>query len=422
MASTWLTGDPEGLENARLLGDWLVKVVANPRSQGNERQIGWALYALTGIYEATWDARYLQAMKGNVDRLLAGQDAQGRFSIRFDNRISFFYGITLSGFVKYYEVTGDERIAESIRRIVTRLHGFYPEYGGRTLEGLAWLYFRIGDPEVRETCRRTWETTLAWRPLEVGGTTIFTARFLSAVESLGLSCPLEWQIPQTGPVEDGMRRHHFRAASGTFYLERAEGRGPNGLVLLRHMGLAAGVVRVLNKTGKVVAEAALPATGEPIQYVRLRLPAGSPFRVELRSANTRAWDLLSDQPLRRVYHAPDWAGLEALTPRLYFRPTPGARRLVLRLAAQGEGFKGALLHDPEGRPAGVLSQFVEYGDESAHEYSLEVALPKEGKAAGLWSLDLQNVRVSAAEGVLPYFSMTQTHFSGHGERFQTDVC
>ncbi|MCC2672830.1 MAG: hypothetical protein K0Q72_5302, partial [Armatimonadetes bacterium] len=140
VASTWVTGDPEGLENARILGDWLIKVVTNPRSQGNERQIGWSLYALTGIYEATWDDRYLQAMKANVDRLLAGQDNLGRFDIRYDNRISFFYGITLSGFVKYYEVTGDERIFESIRRIVTRLHGFYPEYGGRTLEGLAWLY------------------------------------------------------------------------------------------------------------------------------------------------------------------------------------------------------------------------------------------------------------------------------------------
>ncbi|MGV3721664.1 MAG: SUMF1/EgtB/PvdO family nonheme iron enzyme, partial [Actinomycetota bacterium] len=137
VASTWITGDPEGLENARILGDWLITVVARPSSQGNERQIGWGLYALTGIYEATWDRRYLQAMKANVDRLLAGQDNLGRFSIRWDNRISFFYGVTLSGFVKYYEVTGDERIADCIKRIVTRLHGFYPEYAGRTLEGLA---------------------------------------------------------------------------------------------------------------------------------------------------------------------------------------------------------------------------------------------------------------------------------------------
>ncbi|HEU4754573.1 MAG TPA: SUMF1/EgtB/PvdO family nonheme iron enzyme, partial [Armatimonadota bacterium] len=209
VASTWLTGDPEGLENAKLLGDWLIKVVANPRSQGNERQIGWSLYALTGIYEATWDPRYLAAMKAQVDRLLAGQDPLGRFSIRWDNRISFFYGITLSGFVKYYEVTGDERIADSIARIVRRIEGFYPEYGGRTLEGLAWLYTRTGDPEVRLTARRTWESTMVWRPFEIGGMTIFTTRFLPSVETLGLACPPEWRIPETGPVEDGMRRHHY---------------------------------------------------------------------------------------------------------------------------------------------------------------------------------------------------------------------
>jgi len=403
VASTWLTGDPEGLENAKILGDWLIKVVSNPRSQGNERQIGWSLYALTGIYEATWDDRYLQAMKANVDRLLAGQDNLGRFSIRYDNRISFFYGITLSGFVKYYEVTGDERIADSIQRIVTRLHGFYPEYAGRTLEGLAWLYTRTGDPEVRMTCQRTYETTMAWRPFDIGGMTIFTTRFLPSVETLGLSCPAEWKIPSTGPVEDGMHRHHYRAASGTLYLQATATRKPVDLVFLRHVGLSQATVRVRNAAGTQVAALDLPASGEPVQYGRLSLKPGGPYRVEFASESTRAWDLITEQETRRVFHAPDWKNLEALTPRVYFRVAEGATAVDLQLEAEKEGFKGCVVYDPDGNVAAVLAKFVDFEDTKRYSYPLRVAVPA-GQAGKLWSMDLQQVSVSRATGIGPYFS------------------
>ncbi|MFN3652552.1 MAG: SUMF1/EgtB/PvdO family nonheme iron enzyme [Armatimonadota bacterium] len=410
VASTWLTGDPEGLENARILGDWLIQVVSNPRSQGNERQIGWGLYALTGIYEATWDDRYLQAMKANVDRLLAGQDSLGRFDIRYDNRISFFYGVTLSGFVKYYEVTGDERIAESVRRIVDRIHGFYPEYGGRTLEGLAWLYTRTGDPEVRLTAQRTWESTLDWRALDIGGTSIFTTRFLPNVRMLGLAPPPEWKIPATGPVEDGMHRHYYRAPSSTLYLQAVDAKRPLELVVLRHTGRTPGSVRVLDRGGKELAAKSLPATGEPLQYARLRLPAGGPFRVELKSEESRAWSLITAEPTRRVFHMPDWKHVEALTPRAYFQLPAGTRRITLTLDAQEEGFKGAVVYDPQGNVAGVLSRFIDLGDTKKYQYTLEV--PVRGASTGLWSLDLQNVSIAQATGISPYIATNpEAHFT-----------
>lgn len=409
VAYTWLTGDPEGFENAKIIGDWLAKVVGNPRSQGNERQIGWSLYALTGIYEATWDERYLQAMKANLDRLLAGQDRLGRFSIRYDNRISFFYGITLSGFVKYYEVTGDERVAESIRRIVTRLHGFYPEYAGRTLEGLAWLYTRTGDPEVRMTCQRTWETTMTWRPFDIGGMTIFTTRFLPSIETLGLACPRDWSIPATGPVEDGLRRQHYRAASGTLFLKSTQPRKGVRLVLLRHVGPSPATVRISGPGGARVAAVNLPATGEPLQYASLNLPPGGPYRVDIRSEETRAWDILTDQPTLRVFHTPDWKNLEALTPRLYFRVPNGAREIRLTLAAEGEGYKGAVAYDADGNAAGALDRFVDFQDTKRYTYPFGVAVPA-GQDGKLWSLDLNQVSVAAAEGLEPYISTSPAAF------------
>lgn len=409
VAYTWLTGDPEGLENARIIGDWLIKVVANPRSQGNERQIGWSLYALTGIYEATWDERYLQAMKANLDRLLAGQDKLGRFSIRYDNRISFFYGITLSGFVKYYEVTGDERVAESIRRIVTRLHGFYPEYAGRTLEGLAWLYTRTGDPEVRMTCQRTWETTMTWRPIDIGGMTIFTTRFLPSIDTLGLACPREWSIPATGPEEDGLRRHHYRATSGTLFLKSMNPRKPLRLVLLRHVGPSPATVRVTGPRGEGVTNLDLPASGEPLQHASIQLPPGGPYRIEIRSDETRAWDFLTEEPAQRVFYAPDWKNLEALTPRVYFRVPKGAREVSLTLAAQGEGYKGAVLYDPDGNVAGALDRFVDFQDTKAYSYPFRVPVPA-GADGKLWSLDLNRVSIAKAEGMLPYVSTNPAGF------------
>jgi hypothetical protein len=399
VASTWLTGDPEGLENARVLGRWILGLAANPRAQGNERQIGWALYALTGIYEATWEPRYLESMRAMVDRLLAGQDALGRFSIRYDNRIAFFYGVTLSGLAQYHAVTGDARVPEAVRRIVGRLHGFYPDYAGRTLEGLAWHYARTGDPEARLTAQRAWESTLAWRSLDIGGSTLLTTRFLPSVAMLGLAPPAEWRIPETGPVEDGLRRQHFRAPGGVFHLRPLPPARGVDLVLLRHAGTGSAGVRV-TAGGREVAARALPATGDALQYLRLSLAGPGPFRLELQSTGTRAWDVLTESATQRVFEPEGWAHLEALTPRVHLPVEAGAREVRLTLSAQGEGFKGAVLADEAGRPVAALAEFVPFGDERPHRYTLRATVPP-GAGGRLWSLDLQNTSVAAADGLAP---------------------
>jgi hypothetical protein len=104
-----------------------------------------------------------------------------------------------------------------------------------------------------------------------------------------------------------------------------------------------------------------------------------------------------------VFHTPTWRELEALTPRAYFRLKPGAKEVRLTLEADGEGFKGAVLYDPQGNPAAVTERFVEYGDTKHHQYLLKAAVPA-AQGSGLWSLDLQQVSVSGAEGLLPYVS------------------
>jgi hypothetical protein len=160
---------------------------------------------------------------------------------------------------------------------------------------------------------------------------------------------------------------------------------------------------VTDARGQQIRAQKIPATGEPLQYAKLRLPPGGPFRLELKTDSTRSWDLITAQPTRRVFHSPQWKSLEALTPRLYFQLRPGAKSVNLTLEAEGEGFKGAVLYDPRGNVAGLVEKFVDYGDTQHYRYELKTAVPA-GSAAGLWSLDLQQVSVSQAEGVQPYFS------------------
>jgi hypothetical protein len=125
-------------------------------------------------------------------------------------------------------------------------------------------------------------------------------------------------------------------------------------------------------------------------------------------ANVRAgsfitWDVVSARPLRAVLSTPQFTGLEFLHPRLYTSPVAGATNIVIALAGEGEGFKKAVLFDPEGRPAGVVEAFVDLGDTGRYGYILSAPIPP-AHARGLWSLKLQDVSVVSVQGLAPYFA------------------
>jgi hypothetical protein len=193
------------------------------------------------------------------------------------------------------------------------------------------------------------------------------------------------------------------------FLEAVDRKRPVRVVFLRHVGASPATIRITNSRGKNAGSAQLPATGEPLQYASLRLPPGGPYRVEIRSEVTRAWDILTEEPTLRVFHTPDWKNLEALTPRVYFRVPAGARDVNLTLEAEGEGYKGAVLYDSQGRVAGALERFVDFQDTKRYTYPFRVEVPP-GEDGKLWSLDLAEVSVSKAEGALPYVSTNPAAF------------
>ncbi|MEO8605656.1 MAG: beta-L-arabinofuranosidase domain-containing protein [bacterium] len=62
VAAYYLTGDERSLAAARGIADYLTKRITGP-VHGNPRQWGWPQIALLSVYEATGEARYLEAAK-----------------------------------------------------------------------------------------------------------------------------------------------------------------------------------------------------------------------------------------------------------------------------------------------------------------------------------------------------------------------
>ncbi|MCX8157971.1 MAG: glycoside hydrolase family 127 protein [Verrucomicrobiae bacterium] len=422
----FFTGDRRSREAALTLGRFFARDIRNPRSLGNERQIGWALISLLPVYEATWDPLFFEAARDTVHRLLDGLDPRGKFNIRWDNRIAFFNGIAATGFIYYYRATGDERVADAALRVIHRTLGMYPEYLGRTLEALAWAYQRTGDPRYLDALKLSYETTLAravaWNTLDLGAGTIFTVHALPFMERTGLvqRPPRSFKLSASQfATENGLHARHVPAGSGELYFKLSHS-APLELMLIRKGAWKAPAeARLYDPAGRLLAHTAFPATNAVWQREFLRVPQPAPgtWRLALdapQMPNVRAgsfitWDVISAQPLPAVLLTPQFAGLEFLHPRLYTVPAAGATNIVITLAAEGEGFKKAVLSDPAGRPAGVLEAFVDLGDAGRYVYTLQAPIPP-AHTRGLWSLQLQDVSVVNVQGLAPYFATQPAAF------------
>ena len=132
------------------LGDWLAPRVQKLEGIGNERQIGWSLNALAGLYEVTRDERYIKAAQEACLKLAAGQAPTGQFRIRWDNRIAFFNGIAATGFLYYYRATGDETFTAR-GKLLTMKRAL--ETGKLELSKILPLYFCLHCGRCDEGCQ-----------------------------------------------------------------------------------------------------------------------------------------------------------------------------------------------------------------------------------------------------------------------------
>ena len=124
----YITHDDRALETARKSGDFLLKYIAErwPVFTLTARESGWPLLALTELFLATREEKYLVGARRIRDALLELALAEEPF---FPGEAHFFIGVAILGLEKLHRTEPDSRTFAAIERILDwRLeHRFSPE-------------------------------------------------------------------------------------------------------------------------------------------------------------------------------------------------------------------------------------------------------------------------------------------------------
>jgi hypothetical protein len=182
----WLTGDRRSLEVARELGDFLLRLVEQGRHRGTERDAGWPLIALLGIYHATLEEKYLRAAQRIVEEVIQRQDPlRGVWSTpiyeqpAYEGGTTFMVTILARALMRYYEATGDQRAAQAIVRAADWIldealqsppgqppQAFYKQAprcaqtGPLEAEAVAYAYALTGDEAYGSVARAAFQANL----------------------------------------------------------------------------------------------------------------------------------------------------------------------------------------------------------------------------------------------------------------------
>ena len=395
-----LTGEKRQLEMARKVGDFIVAKLGRERDSviGNERQIGWSLYLLTGLYEVTRDGKYLSACESLCNSLLKGQAPTGKFAIRWDNRIAFFNGIAMNGMLSVHDNTTNSMLATGILRVANRTLGFYPEYACRTLNAFSWALERTGDPRYLDALERCWWSSIEFlhnRNVATEATHMW--RFPRFAASYGLFCMFDEGTVL--PEPSSWKATRFKSPEVEVFLHVADRPAP---VLVIREGLAEGNCTLYDAAGKVVQHVSLADVGKYFEPAVLNLPAkGGLFRLCLTSGKAFGWQIHRDRSTRMTVVDATGHQLGQLLPRAVGFASEGGREVKIRFEAVGEGFHAATLYDPAGRPVATVRHFIDFQDPGRYELELKAAIS--GSTRG-WSLEMCNLKVLSIDGLLPYWA------------------
>lgn len=399
----FITGERRSLDVAREIGDWVAATLEKGQGTGNERQIGWSLYALTGLYDATRDPKYLHACETLCNRLLQGQSVTGQFTnIRWDNRIAFFNGIAMNGMLTVYEHNGDEKLAEGIMKVANRTLGMYPEYACRTLNAFIWAARRTNDPRYLDAIERTWELSQEYLPEAVTTDThAWHFRQFAAKQRL---FPLFGKAPDVVPDPATWRGLRIERPEIEVYVQPLK-NGTPPLMVVRE-GHAEGKGELLDSTGKRIAAFDLNDSMRVFEATALTVPKTNGFyRLRLSSPKARAWQIHYDAASRVTVYDPTGEQIPHLHPRAYGYLEEGAKQIIVKLEAMGEGFHSATLYDPQGRPVKTVRHFIDFEDPGRYELELKLDAKEPFTSdGGFWSLEVHNAKVLSVKGMLPYWA------------------
>lgn len=411
-----LTGERRSLEAAVEVGNWLAPQVEKLKGIGNERQIGWSLYALTGLYEATRDEQYLKAATTCALKLHELQEPSGKFRIRWDNRISFFNGIAMNGLLEVYKNNPDERIARTILRLGERTLGQYPEYALRTMNAFCWAAERTRDPRFIDVVARTWETSMEYlMPREASTAETHAWYFPRFALKQGLfplldakrdplPDPKSWRTLRIEADDRGMPPGMPSEPPATPRVElfaRTTGAAAAPVLVIAE-GLVPSRVEVYRLDGSLLGRHELVGGLQPVRAAALELPAGAGVcRLKLLSDGAVTWQIHHDAASAWVLHDRLGRHIPGFYPKAFGFLREGAREVVIRFEAMGEGFHSVVLYDSAGNPVGAVRHFVDLGDPGRYEMTLKAPV---GGPSGGWALEVFNARVLAVDGLLPYWS------------------
>jgi hypothetical protein len=190
----FLTGDRRSFETAVRIADHYNDALTTNFDFTNLRNPGWHLIMTNAMYQATYDRYYLNAARIVFERVLERQTSDGgwkRFLTddhcnclpRHLGNAGFMVGVLLTGLKEYYEITGDERAAESVVRGARFLINdmWIPEVSGfrytscprspkgvwstfLLFDGIAFAQQRTQDARLRDVLIAGTDSTLANLP------------------------------------------------------------------------------------------------------------------------------------------------------------------------------------------------------------------------------------------------------------------
>ncbi len=398
-----LTGESRSLEVATSIGDHIAERTLRLDGYGNERQIGWGLYALTGLYEVTGEKKYLDAAEHLCLHLALEQSPTGRLNIRYDNRYVFMNGIAMNGMLSVYKHTEDERIAECVQRLARRSLGHYPEYACRTLNAFCHVLADTKDPRYLDVLERTWETSMDYLKSGVSVATHgWQFTYFAAKHDL---FPL-FEVPPEQHLEPASYRG-LRLENGMveLYLRRAEDAPAAVLLILN--GHAAGSAELHDLDGTLIERVEFDRCHSQFQPRWIVL--GSEHRIGrlrlIASTGLRAWEIHADGRSRLTLADPAGVHLPTLHPRAYGFVQHGSEKVRFRLICEGEGYHLARLYDQAGRLRATVRRFVEFEDPGRFVMDLEAAVSPESWGK-VWGVEIFDAEVKTCKGMLPYWAAT----------------
>ncbi|MEA3225340.1 MAG: hypothetical protein U9Q07_05260 [Planctomycetota bacterium] len=188
----FLIGDPWMKETVEKIGDNLARLVEDRKfnfKTGSHvgRVNGWTMLAIAGAYELDFNERYLNAMKLLADDAISGQDpdcggwlwklpaGHCNCETKHIGEAGFISSVRVNGLSRYYELSGDKRIPEVVKRAVTHLNNdtWLEQHSdwrytscpvsrpigqtGVTIAALVNSVKLSGDPEHLRILRKAWD-------------------------------------------------------------------------------------------------------------------------------------------------------------------------------------------------------------------------------------------------------------------------